>query len=152
MKAEELAQKSEAKITMTQLLRSPSLRLPLLIAVIMQLSQQLSGINAVQTIQNIANLFFSIPFAGLLLLNKFIYNYRTKRYTCQICYYWHRNCNGYNDFNFYSFNGQIRKKDFALVWTRRNVYFFYFYYYFIFSQGKKTRTLNSNFIHNKFRN
>ena len=47
MKAEELAQKAEAKIGLCELLRSPSLRLPLLIAVVMQLSQQLSGINAV---------------------------------------------------------------------------------------------------------
>ena len=47
MKAEDRAQQSEARITMAQLLRSPSLRAPLLIAIIMQLSQQLSGINAV---------------------------------------------------------------------------------------------------------
>lgn len=52
MKAEELAQKAEAKITMIQLLKSSHLRLPLLIAVVMQLSQQLSGINAVSTIIN----------------------------------------------------------------------------------------------------
>ena len=47
MKAEDRAQQAEARITMAQLLRSPSLRSPLLIAIIMQLSQQLSGINAV---------------------------------------------------------------------------------------------------------
>ncbi len=49
MRAEEQAQMAEAKITMFQLLTSPSLRLPLLIAIIMQLSQQLSGINAVSS-------------------------------------------------------------------------------------------------------
>ena len=48
MKAEEIAQKSESKITMLELIRSPTLRLPLLIAIVMQLSQQLSGINAVR--------------------------------------------------------------------------------------------------------
>jgi SP family facilitated glucose transporter-like MFS transporter 1 len=47
MKAEEQAQKAESKITMLELVRSPTLRLPLLIAIVMQLSQQLSGINAV---------------------------------------------------------------------------------------------------------
>ncbi|XP_037083027.1 glucose transporter type 1-like [Pollicipes pollicipes] len=47
MKAEERAQQAESRITMLQLLRSPTLRAPLLISVIMQLSQQLSGINAV---------------------------------------------------------------------------------------------------------
>ena len=47
MRAEEQAQRAEAKITMFELVRSPTLRLPLLIAIVMQLSQQLSGINAV---------------------------------------------------------------------------------------------------------
>ena len=47
MRAEEVAQRAEAKITMWELIRSPTLRLPLVIAIVMQLSQQLSGINAV---------------------------------------------------------------------------------------------------------
>ena len=47
MRAEEQAQKAEAKITLFELVTSPTLKLPLLIAIIMQLSQQLSGINAV---------------------------------------------------------------------------------------------------------
>lgn len=47
MKAEDRAQHAESAITMWQLVRSPSLRPPLVIAIIMQLSQQLSGINAV---------------------------------------------------------------------------------------------------------
>ena len=42
-----MAQQAEAQITLWELLRSPSLRMPLTIAVVMQLSQQLSGINAV---------------------------------------------------------------------------------------------------------
>merc|ERR1712025_454516 len=42
-----MAQQAEAKITLFQLVTSPTLKFPLLIAVIMQLSQQLSGINAV---------------------------------------------------------------------------------------------------------
>lgn len=47
MRAEEQAQLAEAKITLFELITSPTLKLPLLIAIIMQLSQQLSGINAV---------------------------------------------------------------------------------------------------------
>ncbi|XP_062531122.1 glucose transporter type 1 isoform X2 [Bombyx mori] len=47
MRAEERAQQSEASISMRELLCSPTLRAPLLIGVVMQLSQQLSGINAV---------------------------------------------------------------------------------------------------------
>ena len=47
MRAEIRAQQSEATMSMLQLLRSSSLRMPLCIAIVMQLSQQLSGINAV---------------------------------------------------------------------------------------------------------
>ncbi|XP_076041486.1 glucose transporter 1 isoform X4 [Oratosquilla oratoria] len=47
MRAEELASQTEAQITLVQLIRSSSLRMPLTIGVVMQLSQQLSGINAV---------------------------------------------------------------------------------------------------------
>ena len=50
MRAEEQAQMAEAKITLFELVTSPTLKLPLLIAIIMQLSQQLSGINAVSSI------------------------------------------------------------------------------------------------------
>ncbi|XP_046435446.1 glucose transporter type 1 isoform X2 [Neodiprion pinetum] len=47
MRAEERAQQAEASISMTELICSPTLRAPLVIGVVMQLSQQLSGINAV---------------------------------------------------------------------------------------------------------
>lgn len=47
MRAEDRAQQEDTQITMLELLRSPHLRLPLIIAIVMQLSQQLSGINAV---------------------------------------------------------------------------------------------------------
>ena len=49
MRAEEQAQMAEAKITLFELVTSPTLKLPLLIAIVMQLSQQLSGINAVRS-------------------------------------------------------------------------------------------------------
>lgn len=47
MRAEERAQQSESHITTMELICSPSLRAPLIIGIVMQLSQQLSGINAV---------------------------------------------------------------------------------------------------------
>ena len=46
MKAEELDQQGESQVSMFGLLCSPSLRMPLIIVIVMQLSQQLSGINA----------------------------------------------------------------------------------------------------------
>lgn len=49
MRAEERAQQAESTISMTELICSPTLRAPLVIGVVMQLSQQLSGINAVSS-------------------------------------------------------------------------------------------------------
>lgn len=47
MRAEEAASRTEVHMTMFQLVRNSSLRMPLTIGVVMHLSQQLSGINAV---------------------------------------------------------------------------------------------------------
>ena len=47
MRREEAANQEEAQISMLELLKSSSLRLPLVISVVMHLSQQLSGINVV---------------------------------------------------------------------------------------------------------
>lgn len=47
MRAEERAQQAESHISTMELICSPTLRAPLIIAIVMQLSQQLSGINAV---------------------------------------------------------------------------------------------------------
>ncbi|XP_054721055.1 glucose transporter type 1-like [Uloborus diversus] len=47
MRTEERAQEQEAQLTVCQVIRSKSLQLPLLIGIVMQLSQQLTGINAV---------------------------------------------------------------------------------------------------------
>jgi hypothetical protein len=51
MRAEERAQQAEATISMMELICSPTLRSPLIIGVVMQLSQQLSGINAVSVLK-----------------------------------------------------------------------------------------------------
>ncbi|KAI5734822.1 hypothetical protein M8J77_010792 [Diaphorina citri] len=47
MRVEQIAQQSESKISMSELLCSSTLRKPLIIGIVMQLSQQFSGINAV---------------------------------------------------------------------------------------------------------
>lgn len=47
MRAEERSQEQETQMTACQVIRSKSLQLPLIIAIVMQLSQQLTGINAV---------------------------------------------------------------------------------------------------------
>ena len=47
MRAEEAASQTESHMSMLQLVRSSTLRMPLTIGIVMQLSQQLSGINAV---------------------------------------------------------------------------------------------------------
>ena len=47
MRAEERAQQCESHISTMELICSPTLRPPLVIGIVMQLSQQFSGINAV---------------------------------------------------------------------------------------------------------
>lgn len=47
MRAEERAQQAESHISTMELICSPTLRAPLIIGIVMQLSQQFSGINAV---------------------------------------------------------------------------------------------------------
>lgn len=54
MRAEERAQQAESTISMGELICSPTLRAPLVIGVVMQLSQQLSGINAVSLLKTIS--------------------------------------------------------------------------------------------------
>lgn len=51
MKEESAKMAMEKKVTIPELFRSPSFRQPLLIAIVLQLSQQLSGINAVSLTQ-----------------------------------------------------------------------------------------------------
>lgn len=50
MKEESRQMMREKKVTILELFRSPAYRQPLLIAVVLQLSQQLSGINAVSAL------------------------------------------------------------------------------------------------------
>lgn len=52
MRAEERAQQCESSISIMELICSPTLRAPLVIGIVMQLSQQLSGINAVSSTIN----------------------------------------------------------------------------------------------------
>lgn len=70
MRAEERAQQAESSISIMELICSPTLRAPLIIGIVMQLSQQLSGINAVSVL---LSLFRGCTFIlGLQLKKKFI--------------------------------------------------------------------------------
>jgi len=64
MRAEERAQQAEATISMLQLICSPTLRSPLIIGVVMQLSQQLSGINAVSILGSVCSREYLAPLVG----------------------------------------------------------------------------------------
>lgn len=55
MRAEERAQQSESSISIMELICSPTLRAPLIIGIVMQLSQQLSGINAVSSAYSLSS-------------------------------------------------------------------------------------------------
>ena len=68
MRAEERAQQSESSISIMELICSPTLRAPLVIGIVMQLSQQLSGINAVSLFQTFKiNLKSNIFYSGYFL-------------------------------------------------------------------------------------
>lgn len=51
MKEEGMQMAMEKKVTILELFRSPNYRQPIIIAIVLQLSQQLSGINAVSIYQ-----------------------------------------------------------------------------------------------------
>lgn len=61
MRAEERAQQSESSISIMELICSPTLRAPLIIGIVMQLSQQLSGINAVSGVLSETMSRFFLP-------------------------------------------------------------------------------------------
>lgn len=110
MRAEERAQQSESSISLMELICSPTLRAPLIIGIVMQLSQQFSGINAVsykhaKIYFHFVNIFMSIlvvkfpipmsyinnflivlcinnVFLGILLFNVFIYELWSNRRMC----------------------------------------------------------------------
>lgn len=63
MKDESAKMSQEKKVTVPELFRSPSYRQAIIVAIVLQLSQQLSGINAV------SELPFSFPGLSPLLLH-----------------------------------------------------------------------------------
>lgn len=77
MRAEERAQQSESSISTIELICSPTLRAPLIIGIVMQLSQQFSGINAVSfphnyyqcLINSVQNLKHPTPWITILFFS-----------------------------------------------------------------------------------
>jgi hypothetical protein len=85
MRAEERAQQAEATISMLQLICSPTLRSPLIIGVVMQLSQQLSGINAVSVFKySVIKRIFG-PCGGGELKNRELCSVRPSWFALFIC-------------------------------------------------------------------
>lgn len=102
MRAEERAQQSESSISIMELICSPTLRAPLIIGIMMQLSQQLSGINAVSGTRFFLPAFvtfnweiwlngfrlsrFSTPAAsGILLFHFTLHEFRTDGRERKVC-------------------------------------------------------------------
>lgn len=137
MRAEERAQQAEASISMMELICSPTLRAPLIIGVVMQLSQQLSGINAVNTIFSLFTLIYlQFMFVlGVLLFNEFIYQFWIDGRKCEIRHHRHRRHHGGNDVSFHSVDGQNWTTNLASVRVRGHVHLFDIHHYLISYKG-----------------
>lgn len=115
MRAEERAQQSEAAISMLELMCSPTLRYPLIIGIVMQLSQQLSGINAVSNTPARPSIvrrmlerkikFTGIYHLGSLLLNRLIRKSWSTRRDSKIYDHRHRRYNGSHDSDYDAADG-----------------------------------------------
>lgn len=164
MRAEEQAQRAEAKITMFELISSPTLRLPLIIAIVMQLSQQLSGINAVshadhtdlrrfrQTKQDDIKssplyfriflvtkdqtYFFSFPrLLGLLLLYQFVHDDGVDRDSREVRDDRDRRRHGRHDADLHPADGQERASNPSPLRIGWNVCLLHLYHHLIPRQG-----------------
>ena len=137
MRAEEQAQMAEAKITLFELVTSPTLKLPLLIAIIMQLSQQLSGINAVGIPHLIRLGSFNAVclHLGLLLLDQFVHHHRAHGDPCKVRHHRHWSGHGHHDLDLHSLDGSIRQADLTPIWTGRHVHILHLHNHFVPRQG-----------------
>lgn len=155
MQAEERAQQSESTISMLELMCSPTLRYPLIIGIIMQLSQQLSGINAVSLIAWVflficifaqceilmRGLLANVFLIGALLFYRIVSKSGLTGRNRQIHDNRYRRDNGGNDFDYYASDGSNGSKNVASLWLRRNVHIFCFYYHFFSNESKSMRSL-----------
>lgn len=140
MRAEERAQHSESHISTMELICSPTLRAPLIIGIVMQLSQQLSGINAVfyystslftsagltEESAKFATIGIGAIMVGLRLIDE---NVRHIVYELIVVV-------GSDDSGFHTTDGSNWQTNIALVWTGWNVYLFDIHHDFIFDKGK----------------
>ncbi len=69
MKEEKRKMDTERKVSILELFRSPLYRQPIIISILLQLSQQLSGINAVS--QGVSSLLKLFPSSNLIILYMF---------------------------------------------------------------------------------
>jgi hypothetical protein len=149
MRAEQRAHAQEERISMLQLIRSPTLRMPLLIAVVMQLSQQLSGINAVSLLRkavslietkfgrlgNLSNPLFECFLLGVLLFHNAVFVGRVEYKSGKVRNDRDRSDNGGNDACLHNANGSGWPKDPPPVRPRGNVHLLYIHHHLTPHQG-----------------
>lgn len=143
MRAEERAQQAEASISMRELLCSPTLRAPLLIGVVMQLSQQLSGINAVNPRTPHAHRPKHSPTdptlnSGLLLLDVAVHVVGPDRGVSQVRHDGNRRHHGGHDAGLFAFDGPHWAQDAAPIRARRHVHLLHLHHYIVSDQGKRS--------------
>lgn len=143
MRAEERAQQSESHMTTMELICSPTLRAPLIIGIVMQLSQQLSGINAVFYYSTFLftsaglteeNAKFATIGIGAIMVSPVAVFKLLDLELNLVCF--PRCCTGCNDFGVHTADGPNGTKNTSFIWIGRNVYIFYFHNDFIFDKGK----------------
>lgn len=144
MRAEERAQQSESHMTTMEVICSPTLRAPLIIGIVMQLSQQLSGINAVfyystflftsagLTEENAK--FATIGIGAIMVSTEFAEYELSISVVLKLDSFWL--CAGCYDTCIHSIDGSNGTKNTPFIWAGRNVYIFYFHNDFIFDKGK----------------
>jgi len=149
MRAEERAQQSESHISTMELICSPTLRPPLIIGIVMQLSQQFSGINAVFYYST--SLFMSsglteesakfatigigaIMVGGLLRLSGTQETYSMPGSKIRILIYYVPT--GCNDPRLHSADGSHGSPDPAPLWPGRNVHILHLHHHLVPDQGK----------------
>lgn len=141
MRAEERAQQSESHMTTMELICSPTLRAPLIIGIVMQLSQQLSGINAVKKnsiwrFQESDKIKFHLFCIGILLFHLIIYEFWFNRRECKIRNNWYWCDNGCDDTSLNTAYGSYGSTYTSFIWTWWNVYILNIHHDIIFDQGK----------------
>ena len=143
MRGEDRSQQNEATISMWELLTSRSLRKPLLIGMVMQLSQQLSGINAVSLHYPRHECRYSrasFVFPGVLLFHIAVPRRWPVPTSREAFYNWCGSCYGHYDSFLHANDGLEWSKNPASLRPWRDVYFQRLYHHISIATGKCSST------------